>query len=195
MRLEREKCPKLSVDKARWSCWTTPKSNWCKCCPDPPTPARLAICRPSSIICTRFSSASHQPVLTIHYIQISAINSYQTLLLSSDFWISCAIVLLNQSINQSKYIQLKTPIATKLCYFPVISGFCGSINQSIKIHTIENAKSYHTLLLSSDFWIWCAFESINQAIKSKGFLQFNGFEKHNVFAELVVLGHYFSNPF
>ena len=40
---------------------------------------------------------------------------------------------------------------------------CYWINQSID-QSIEVWHSYHTLLFSSDFWISCAIESINQAI-------------------------------
>ena len=47
--------------------------------------------------------------------------------------------------------------ATTLCYFPVTSGFCRLLNQSI------NQSTHHTLLFSSYFWILCTIESINQS--------------------------------
>ena len=69
-----------------------------------------------------------------------------------------------------------SPEATTRCYFPVTFGFCVLLNQSINqskcvqsIHlTIDwLIDCYHTLLLSSDFWILCAAESINQSIKMR----------------------------
>ena len=74
---------------------------------------------------------------------------------------------INQSINQSKHIQLRTLVATIRCYFPVASGFCVLLNQSInqsKHIQLKTPIAIYTLLLSSNFWILCATESINQSI-------------------------------
>ena len=55
----------------------------------------------------------------------------------------------SQSINQSR---------TTLCYFPVASGFCVLLNQSIKDHT---------LIFSSGFWILCTNEWMNESINQR----------------------------
>ena len=58
----------------------------------------------------------------------------------------------------------KYEIAITLCYFPVTSGFSVLLNQSINQSKYDKVwHSYHTLLFSGDFWIFCSIESINQS--------------------------------
>ena len=95
------------------------------------------------------------------------------LLFSSDFWILCTIKSINQSIKTIHsvifqwlldfvcyWINQSINRNNTLCYFPVTFGFCVLLNQSI------NQSKQYTLSFSSDFWILCAIESINQSIET-----------------------------
>ena len=123
-----------------------------------PTIRLNAICR------KRKGEFDPQTVINWKFTAWWSMMSYHTLLFFSNFWIFYAIESINQSINQSKYDEVWWAIT--LCYFPVTSGFSmllnQSINQSIKVWW--SMMSYHTLLFSSDFWIFYVTESINQSI-------------------------------
>ena len=100
--------------------------------------------------------------LTKHTIEDT--NCRHTLLFSSDFWILCAFESINQSINQSKYIQLKAPIATTLCYFPVTSGFGVLLDQSINQSINQSSTLCCSPVTSGFLCYWIINQSIDQSL-------------------------------